>query len=372
MSLMVKFGQTMIVKESIQNIMDDIKKNEWTDNKIYKSASDIEIVPIFDTKYKNIENCNQQSENFKNLVNKIRSNREILEKIGNVYFSKDIKSEESNNFKHFHKVIMDNYYDERILSKKRNVASLINSLSNLRHIKPNDKKILNQLDISEISKFKNSKFLEFISAYKIDLLCNMEYSKLNYKEKENFRSYLENEEKRKYGITDINSFNNNIQNKNEIRENQYNRTYDYKLNDCKQDKFSKIDESEALIQRLILFNDFRTYVKYQGLTDNQIANYFRNTNEMRQAAELYFNDVYGSKKLKIIFVFPNGREYSHEVELVASPDELFTFVFSINPNYLAPKIIKPDGSQIEINPIIDKFIGGLKLPHNVKLAVKPF
>jgi hypothetical protein len=368
---MVKFGQAIIVKESIQNIMDDIKKNEWTDNKIYKSASDIDIVPIFDTKSKNFENYNQQSENFKNLVNKIKSNREILEKIGNVYFSKEIKTEDSNNFKHFEKIIMDNYYDDRILSKKRNTATLINSLSNLRHIKQNDKNILKQVDISEISKFKNSKFLEFISAYKIDLLCNIEYNKLNYKEKENFRSFLDNQEKRKYGITDINSFNNN-QNKTEFRENQYNRIFDYNINDKKQDKFSKIDESEALIQRLILFNDFRTYVKYQGLTDNQIANYFRNTNDMRQAAELYFNDVYGSKKLKISFVFPNGREYSHELELVASPDELFTFVFSIHPNYSTPKLIKPDGTQIEINPITDKFIGGLKLPHNVKLAVKPF
>jgi hypothetical protein len=192
---------------------------------------------------------------------------------------------------------------------------------------------------------------------------------LTSKEKENFLRFLDNEQIKKYAITDINS--NNSDSNNRRVENRDDNPYNIFFEN-RQDKSAKMDESDSLIQRLILFNDFRTYVKYQGLTDNQIANYFRNTNEIKQAVDLYFQDLYGTKKLKVIYVFPDGREYSNEFELIASPDELFTFVFNINPNLSAPHLIKPDGSAIDINPITDKFIGGLKLPHNVKLIVKPY
>jgi hypothetical protein len=369
MSLMVKFGQTIIVKESIQNIFDEIKRNEWTDNKIYKSASDIEIVPTFETRRMSVEKYNQQTENLKNLANKIKSNREILEKIGNVYYSKEIKTEDTEKFNQFHKSIMDSYFDDRVLTKKRSMEFLRNCFSKLKHLKGEDKNLLNQIDISELSNFKNSIFLEFISKYKIDILLNYDYNKLAPREKENLLRFLDNEEKKKYGVTDINSFDNDrINGRVDYRENNpYNLLFDNI-----QDKSPKKDESELLIKRLLLFNDFRTYVKYQGMTDNQIANYFRNTNDIKQAVDFYLQDLYGTKKLKVIYIFPDGREFSNEFDLIASPDELFAFVFNVNPNLSTPQLIKPDGSAIEINPVTDKFIGGLKLPHNVKLIVKTY
>lgn len=363
MSLMVKFGQTILVKENIHNIFDEIKKTEWTENKIYKSASDIEIAPTFETRQKNIENISQHSENFKNFVTKIKLNRDILEKIGNVYFSKEMKSEDANNFNNFHKTIMDTYYDDNNLTRKRNMASLLNSFSNLKHISDTDKSLIKQIDITEISKFKNSIYLDFISKYKHDLLLNHDYNKLNFKEKENIKFFLENEVKKKYGITDINSFNRDI-NKN---TNPYDHVFDDIL--CGYEK-NQNNDSEKLIQRLILYNDFRSYVKFQALTDNQISHYFKNTNDIKKAAELYFQDVYGSKKLNVIYVFPDGRKVNKDFDLIATPDELYAYVFCIDPNYYSFQLIKPDGSKIEINPVTDKFIGGLKLPSNVKLIVK--
>lgn len=396
---MVKFGQNLIMKENLQNISEEIKKTMWTDNKIYKHASAAEVKPAFEVK-KGKENHNEAVQQ---LMLKSKTNREILEKIGNVYFSRPVSSEDIKNFQDFKKELINEYFDDRILSKKRNLAMLSSTLSDIVDSQELEQ-IKNNTNLKDISEFKNSKLLDAVKKHRNTLLMAADYKMLQNTDKLNLLRFLDNEEKKKRGVMDINdmcydltkvqlnnSNNSNVQrgavNYNDIGfslfvdQNLNNNAdnFGYNKNNSLQNKNSsqnnsnmnlKKGDSDLFVSRLVMFEDFRHFVNNRKLTDDQILLYFRQNEDFNKAAELYFNELYGTSTIKITYIFPNKSVHKQEFSLVASPEELFMFVYTHNPDAIDPKLYKIDNTQIIFDPINDKFIGGLCLPQNTILNVK--
>jgi hypothetical protein len=410
MSLMVKFGQTLIFKENIQNLSEESKKSEWTENKFYKSATSVEVKPKFDL---NREFTNKD-EAVQSLVGKLKTNKEILDKISNVYFrdrrennSSPLKVSISNSdynntdnkFLNFKKDLLNDYLDDRALTKKRNLVILTKSMTNFKNINNTDIEELNKIDTDELSKYKTSKFLNLIKKYKYDFLLSEEYKSLNAIENNNFRKFLDSEQKKQSsnagnsGIHNINDFCFDFTNKsnlNQINNNVSNTMHPLDSFNLLSHSISqqnsiqnfleistdvkRADSSDLMVSRLVLFEDFRHLVANYSLSDDQILKYFQLHEDITKAAEMYFKEVYRANSLTVIFIMPNStpnsQKYSKEFSFIESPEELFMYVYSIYPNANDPKLYKTDGSEIKIDPVNDKFIGKLKLQQNAILYVK--
>lgn len=416
MSLMVKFGQTLIFKENIQNLSDESKKTDWTENKIYKSATCVAVKSKFDLN-KNKEFPNKD-EAVQSLVGKLKTNKEILDKISNIFFRDEAQKQNvfelnsnhksiDHKFLDFKKDLLTDYLDDRSLSKKRNLVILTKSMTNFKNINYTDLEETNKIDSEELSKYKSSKFLNIIKKYKFDFLLSEEYKSLNAIEKNNFRKFLESEQKKlspnkinsgnDNGVHNINDFYFDFTNKSNV--NSMNKQLNNPMHpvdnfnllsnpqpsqlsnqnliqpislDIKQADSS--DHSDLMVSRLVLFEDFRHLVANYSLSDDQIMKYFQHHEDIKKAVEMYFKQVYGTNSLRVTFMMPDSnksmQQHSRDFSFIESPEELFMFVYSIFPDANDPKLFKKDGIEIKIDPVNDKFIGRLKLQQNSILNVK--
>jgi hypothetical protein len=392
---MVKFGQTVIFKENLQNLADEVKKSEWTENKYYKSATCVEVKPKFDLKKCEINN-KDKDEAVQTLVTKLKANKDVLDKMSSVYFNTNLSQD--GKFQEFKKELISGYFDDRVLTKKRNYVILTKALTNFRNVNYSDLEELNGIGLEEISKFKNSKLLNIIKKYKINFLIKDEYKCLNQIERNNLKKFLEAEEKKvlasqNSNVNNINDFCFDFTNKSNLTNvsNVKNANNSESINNAnnpqsfpvdnfnllksisperKQNDLKHNDSSDLMVSRLVLFEEFRNLVKNFSLSDEQIMNYFKVTEDIVKAAEIYFKDLYRANTLRVIFIFPNNAQQIKEFSLIDSPEDLFMFIFSMNPDANEPKLYKADGSQIVIDPRNDRFIGGLHLPQNAILHVK--
>ena len=119
----------------------------------------------------------------------------------------------------------------------------------------------------------------------------------------------------------------------------------------------------------ILLDEFRKAVGHKGATDEVCMSYLLSSNNnVLESTKLYFQDKYGCKSLKIIFILPDKKEIQKEFNFIDSPDDLFLFLFN-DPNINNPSLFLGN-RKIEINPIVDKYIGNLYISNNSRLIVK--
>ena len=119
----------------------------------------------------------------------------------------------------------------------------------------------------------------------------------------------------------------------------------------------------------ILMDDFRMAVGDKGINENICMSYLiSSNNNIMEAANLYFQDRFGSHSLKITYILPDNKEMNLEFSFMASSDDLFLPLYS-NPNINNPEIYMGH-RKIEINPLTEKYIGNLNIMNNSRLVVK--
>ena len=156
-------------------------------------------------------------------------------------------------------------------------------------------------------------------------------------------------------------------------KNKSNSTYSKPNNELtKMDSSDFKTEEEIREEKYIknlLINDFKVAVNNKSLNEEMCLSYLIScNNNLIDAANLFFQDKYGSEKLKVTFVFPDKKEVTNEFSYVASADDLFMPVYS-NPMINNPELFV-NTRKIEINPQTDKYIGNLNIYNNSRLTVK--
>jgi hypothetical protein len=362
MSLMVRFGNKVILNTDMNNFFEEIKRTEWTENKTYRNATKIEVKPI---------NALRRDNNGCNLdFLKIQKNKEIIDKLSNCYFSQNTQDNNSKKLNDLITSINNSNNKNMTLTRKRNYENLIQTLKTL-NIENNDLVDIKAIDEKEIANLKNSKFLEYILKYKNLLLKEIPLISLSSKEKSDLIKFLDSEERKSQGIHDINDYD-DFHNINlgppELvvnPPNLYHSHDDFNIFSDLKREFS----NDKNIGQDLLVNDFKKATNAFELPNENILMYLQVTQDLTEAAKLYYEDIYNTLKLSLTYVYPSFTEKKYDFSVVGDPSELIVHIYNENPNVIDPKLFLPDGKQLAI-PESVKFIGGLKLAQNSKLIVK--
>jgi hypothetical protein len=361
MSLMVKFGNKVIVNTNMTNVIEDIKKNEWTDNKLYRSATRVDIKPLIGQKDQDL-NLNAE------LV-KIQKNRETIERIVNsmVNTSNDTTAERLNGLI---KNLEDANNKDYTLTRKRNYENLLQTFRNIK-IDQSELNKITEIKEEEISKFNKSEFMIYINKYQNLILKDIPYSILNGKEESDLIKFLDDEERKAKGIHDINDFDYGnlnlgppmvvgVPNLCQSESNGF-----FRNNDMKKE-FS----GDKLIGQDLIVNDFKKAANCnKNISNEQLMGYIGVTDDLNEAAKLYYEDIYGTLKLNLTYWFPNKKVKQFTFNMTDDPSELIMVVYKEDQNANDPKLYISETQQIII-PEHVKFIGGLNLTHNSKIIVK--
>lgn len=368
MSLIVKFGNFPVLNENLNKLKEDSKKLEWTDNKIYRQATNVLVEPKICFKQVNLVEKNENS--LQDLKGKLSNNKEVLENIIRVYFPKyenDLKSE----FQNFTKNIINEVNLERdaLNNKKGALEGLYKTMTGFPNIEYNDLNMFPKMDFNNSQMNKNDNLKNLIKKYKNQFLIKHHFASLSPNQLNNLRTYLDNEEKSKsigydFSFLQLNSNKNNSGSSWSSGDNTgiHNNVFNSPPNSNK-------TNSDMFVSKLVLCEDFKAFVNNHTLSDEQVLKYVSNCKDLKSCANLYFQELYKASILNVTMIFPDNTKQLTKFEFTADPFDIFLVVYGKYPDAKEPKLYFQN-KQIIINANIDKFIGSLKLPQNAQIVVK--
>lgn len=119
------------------------------------------------------------------------------------------------------------------------------------------------------------------------------------------------------------------------------------------------------IQKLLMFNEFRIYVKNKDLSDDQINSLFNNSTDIPTAANNYFRMINNSEFIKLTYIFPNQTKHVYQFKFTDPLDYLILEVYKNHSQINSPYLVLSNGREFSFNPIEDKCIGSLFKNGNV-------
>jgi hypothetical protein len=129
------------------------------------------------------------------------------------------------------------------------------------------------------------------------------------------------------------------------------------------------DDSHENQMKMYMFEEFKRAVGNMSINDDICLSYLFTCNKnVLEAVNLYFQDKYNSKNLKVTFILPDKSEEVAEYSFVGNCDELFLSLYN-NPKLNNPEIFY-NNKKLEINPLTDRYIGNLNIINNSRLIVK--
>lgn len=240
---------------------------------------------------------------------------------------------------------------------------------------------MNYDSYKEILQNNTNEIKNLISEHKYEFLMYLDYKNLRQVERSQLDEYAkrcideikarkEHETKIKNANVNVGSMNNtNVNNSNIYNNAIYtNNNYSNISNNCYNksslgNSFTLFDtginSEEEIIRKMILYNDFRSNVGNQNLSDGEIARLFQPDSNPEKAAIKYFSEINRTPKLTLIYIYPNSSQKSHEFDFLQSPDELFMTVYKDMPNINEFSLYDQSGKEIILNPVKDKYIASL-------------
>lgn len=364
MSLSVKFGNFQIFNQNIQNFGTNPNQNQWTKNKFYQPASNIEIKPTF---LKNVETSSNFEKEFDE--KKISFNKEIINKIREKFLKESQnKIDSKQDFSSIFLELKQNIYFDDIESMNRiknENNNLIESFSKL------------SLNSEEKEKIKQSttqnkeETLKLIEHNKYELLMHLDFLTLLKGDHESLIKYLKKQNSNKKGYVDINDMDldfdllqqqlmHNKVNNNNI--DAFNKTPQKVQIEPVVDVFNIINRSndDAFLSNLVECNEFRKLVNEPKLPDEKCRSVLASARSMEDACDLFFRQSYRESKLTLILVYPNGKRIEKAVPFTMTMDEMI--VMNMNENWDRDHL-----PTFKVNNVLDidtskyKFIGAYKL-----------
>jgi hypothetical protein len=355
MNLMVKFGNKTILNTHMNTVIEEIKRNEWTDNKIYKNATKLDIKPLF----------SKSEQNYSEFI-KIQTNKECINNIMKSYFNNSNDDLVTRVADLKGRVEKSNSKDMN-LTRKRNYEILIQMFKSI-NIDLNDLENIKMIKEEEIANMNDSMFLRYLGKYRNLLLKEIQFMVLGGKEISDLIKFLNDEERKANGIDDINGF--DFVNLDApvagINPLNYSDNIFFNLLDSPPIK-REFSDDKNLVQD-ILVNEFKKAINCPHLNKEQVMSYLQVTQDLLEAAKLYYEDQYGTLKLSLLYVYQDNTTKTHDFNLVDDPSELIMVVYKLFPNANDPKLYLLNHELIIPDSL--KFIGGLNLAQNTKLIVK--
>ena len=361
-------------------------------------------------KFQQFENLKSKlldiSQNEKENNDKIRQlqfsdgySNDSLKFVKNYWFElfKDInfKSLPPNNYQKLKLWI--NAYDKKKNAENSSPIHNINSIQNTTSKSPNQTNIINNINnnaynnkdfddfLTNLSKNiensnKNNDTL--ISNYNTNTKpnsCNMNYTSQNQNNHSTNQQNLY-ESKNEVNLIDLDDFPsvpkpNTSSNYNQNRDISYkdinispNSIQTLKNTDNTKYIMNRADYQENLSDTII-YEEFKQAVGNKNLSEEVCLSYLFSCNKnVLEAVNLFFQDKYNSKNLKVTYIFPDKSEVTSEFSFVGNCDELFLALYR-NPKINNPEI-SYNNRKLEINPLTDRYIGNLNISNNAKLVVK--
>jgi hypothetical protein len=336
----------------------------------------------------------------------------IFTKINQLYeIVKKLNASDSplNYYNEYRRKLMDIYLNETMNSKKENlekIKKIIMSFSN----DPDEQWKLKEISCSIYGGMDHSLKM-LLEKYRNEILYNINYKALNEKENHFFKKQLKQAISGKFteSLTDENKICPIPENPPEaiissnkpshfnlidLDEEPQRKPLQSSDNKCVKGSLKKVSENIGFelidlqnhrkcttipIQYIdekqnenymmkMLIEDFKNTLRLE-VSDLQCTNYLKRANKnVIEAIELFFQAKYNSPKLKVIYLFPDGKEYIAEFAFTANPDDLFVPVYANYPSANEIDIFYKS-RRLEINPVLHKFIGDLGLLNNSKLYV---
>lgn len=350
----VKFGQQIICKENINKHQ---PRKEWTDNKIYRHATNVPVKMIGDI---------QNKSDITGLIQKMKNNQQVLENIIYKHFNKFSNLEKTDeNFSDFSKIFSKTKNTD--IPLKNNLSDLSRTAAGFKNIEYND---LTKIELSSnfSKEERKSQLMEVFSKYKNEFLLVETYPNLNEKDIAILKKSIQLQEKKNNEYMNINQI------VNEFQKNPQNlKEFEYHLDNFNligEEHISKQKISTEEIEKIVLCDEFRHSVRNFNLSNETIMKYLQKNRDIKEASEIYFKEIYGSHVLSLTIVFPDKSQHLKEFSFISNPEEIFLFVFSLYPDAKDLKIFKSDSTEIQLNPMTDKFIGSLGIPQKSFLTVK--
>jgi len=284
---------------------------------------------------------NNNSNSIQNSISKPSYQSEVKSNVNNdnVYNNKDFDNFLNNLSKN-----IDSNNNVKNTESQHNLGNsnlkLNNNFNYNLHSTPSNQNKNNSQN-HNMTEIKNEFNLIDLDAFPSAPKNNLDYSLFPNQNNENF--YRENQ----------NTSNNN----QAIRYQESNNQINYR------------DDSNENQMKLYMFEEFKRAVGSMSLNDDICLSYLFTCNRnVLDAVNLYFQDKYGSKNLKVTFILPDKSEEVNEYSFVGNCDELFITLYS-NPKLNDPEIFY-NNKKLEINPLTDRYIGNLNIANNSRLVVK--
>jgi len=341
-------------------------KHEGISSKLYQYASPLIITSKLSNKCSDpyIQNP---------IFTKINQHYEIVKKL-------NASDSPLNYYNEYRRKLMDIYLNETMNSKKENlekIKKIIMSFSN----DPDEQWKLKEISCSIYGGMDHSLKM-LLEKYRNEILYNINYKALNEKENHFFKKQLKQAISGKFteSLTDENKICPIPENPPEAIISS-NKPSHFNLIDLDEEPQRKPLQSSTTIpiqyidekqnenyMMKMLIEDFKNTLRLE-VSDLQCTNYLKRANKnVIEAIELFFQAKYNSPKLKVIYLFPDGKEYIAEFAFTANPDDLFVPVYANYPSANEIDIFYKS-RRLEINPVLHKFIGDLGLLNNSKLYV---
>ena len=344
-------GKKIIFKETLKNFNESVKNFDWTDNKIYKPALNIDISTTFDESNKINEN---EISLGKLIFYKIRIENQLKK---NIKFS---------NFLHLKNFIISSYTKNDQESLK-NLHILINLLKEKGNLEEDEKKFLLEINCLNKDSYLYKDMLKIILKHKNCILKQLPYQIIEGKEYDYLIKFIENKEKKEFKPFSI------IPSKNDDNLDNFlfkDSSHDFNLlNFQERNSFTNEIQNQNYIMS-ILINELKDLINDHNISDdNCIDLLIKNSNSAKEAASQYFINKYKSKILNVIYVKPCGEEKKITFDLNADSGDIFTPLYNLCPELENPKLFF-FGNEfiIDFNKI--KLIGAINLAQNCRLCIK--
>lgn len=126
-----------------------------------------------------------------------------------------------------------------------------------------------------------------------------------------------------------------------------------------------VNVENSRIKKLLMFNEFRLFVKNKELSDDQIDSFFRSSTDVQTAANNYFKMVNNSDKISLTYIFPNQQSKVYQFQFIDPLDYLILEVYKNHSELNSPFLMLGNGEEFSFNPIEDKCIGSIFKNGNV-------
>jgi hypothetical protein len=124
----------------------------------------------------------------------------------------------------------------------------------------------------------------------------------------------------------------------------------------------------------ILVNEFKIEINRPDMNFDTAENFFAGTDDLEFAVSNYFQNKYQDENLKMVFLFPSGKEYFLIKNFTDTPSSIFDditniIVFEEKKEIIEFTLIQEGIGRIDIVNNM-KYIGGLNILKNKKIYVK--